>query len=84
MERNTLVGPRYFDTDLGFGKGFKITETSKVTLQGNFFNIFNHPNFQHPDSDLRDAGTTFGLSTSTFRPGPGGARVSQLALRFDF
>ena len=84
MERNTLVGPRYFNTDFGFGKGFKITETSKLTLLGNFFNIFNHPNFLLPDSNLNDAATTFGKSTGTFAPGPGGARVTQLALRFDF
>ena len=84
MERNTLVGPRYFDTDFGFGKSFKITDTSKLTLLGNFFNIFNHPNFLLPDSNLNDAATTFGQSTGTFAPGPGGARVTQLALRFDF
>jgi hypothetical protein len=84
MERNTLVGPRYFNTDFGLGKSFKITENSKLTFQGNFFNIFNHPNFQLPDSNLLDAATTFGKSTSTFAPGPGGARVTQLALRFDF
>ncbi len=83
MERNTLVGPGYFNTDFGFGKSFRITETSKLTLQGNFFNIFNHPNFLIPDTNLNDVGT-FGKSLATFVPGPGGARVTQLALRFDF
>ena len=82
-ERNTLFGPSYFDADLGFGKRFKVTETSGLTLQGNFFNIFNHPNFYVPDSNLNDVGT-FGESTQTFAPGPGGARVTQLSLRFDF
>jgi hypothetical protein len=83
MERNTLVGPGYVNTDLGFGKSFKITESSKLTFEGNFFNIFNHPNFLLPDTDLNDVGT-FGKSLATFVPGPGGARVTQLALRFDF
>lgn len=83
MERNTLVGPGYFNTDFGFGKSFKITENSKLTLQGNFFNLFNHPNFLVPDPNLNDVGT-FGQSLGTFAPGPGGARVTQLALRFDF
>jgi hypothetical protein len=82
-ERNTLFGPGYFNTDLGFGKAFKVTENSKLTLQGNFFNIFNHPNFELPDGNLNDVGT-FGKSTATFAPGPGGARVTQLSLRFDF
>jgi len=80
--RNSLVGPGYVNTDLGVSKAFKITETAKITLYGNFFNIFNHPNFLLPDHNLNDA--TFGQSTSTFPAGPGGARVTQLALRFDF
>ncbi len=83
MERNTLVGPGYVNMDFGFGKGFKITEGKKLTLEGNFFNLFNHPNFSLPDTNLNDVGT-FGESLSTFAPGPGGARVIQLALRFDF
>lgn len=83
MERNSLTGPRYANVDLGFSKAFRITETSKITLFGNFFNMFNHPNFNLPDGNLADVGT-FGKSTSTFAPGPGGARVTQLALRFDF
>lgn len=82
MRRNSLTGPGYFNTDLGIEKSFKITENSRLTLQGNFFNIFNHPNFDLPDNNLNDS--TFGQSTSTFDPGPGGARVIQLALRFDF
>jgi hypothetical protein len=75
--RNSLVGPGYFNTDLGVSKAFKITETAKVTLYGNFFNIFNHPNFLVPDNNLNN--TTFGQSTKAFEP-----RITQLALRFDF
>jgi Carboxypeptidase regulatory-like domain/TonB dependent receptor len=75
--RNSLVGPGYFNTDLGVSKAFKISESSKVTLYGNFFNIFNHPNFGIPDANLNNG--TFGQSTGTFAP-----RVTQLALRFDF
>jgi hypothetical protein len=84
MQRNSLVGPGYFDTDFGLAKRFRITEGSGLTLQGNFFNIFNHPNFLPPDNNLANIRTTFGQSTATFQPGQGGARVTQLALRFDF
>ena len=77
MQRNSLIGPGYFNTDLGFGKSFKITESTKLKLEGNFFNIFNHPNFLAPDSALNSG--TFGQSTSTFS-----GRVTQLALRFEF
>jgi hypothetical protein len=78
IQRNSLIGPGYFNTDIGFGKSFKITEGTKLKLEGNFFNVFNHPNFLSPDGNLTDVGT-FGKSTSTF-----GARVTQLAIRFEF
>jgi len=82
MRRNALVGPRFFDTDFGVGKSFKITESSKLTFQANLFNIFNHPNFTAIDTD--PISSTFGQATATYQPGQGGARVTQLALRFDF
>jgi Carboxypeptidase regulatory-like domain len=83
MERNTLVGPGYFDTDLGFAKAFRITEGSRLKFEANFFNIFNHPNFAAPDSNLNDG--NFGRSTSTFNnQSSGGPRITQLALRFEF
>jgi len=82
MRRNSLTGPGYANVDFGFAKGFRITEKSKLTLQANFFNLFNHPNFLLPDANIVDG--TFGQSLATFAPGPGGARVTQLALRYDF
>jgi hypothetical protein len=86
MLRNTLVGPGFFNIDMGFSKGFKLTESSKLRFEANFFNLMNHPNFLAPDGNLADVGT-FGKSTSTFNSQvgqEGGARVTQLALRFDF
>jgi Carboxypeptidase regulatory-like domain len=83
MERNTLVGPGFFNTDLGFGKTFKINERAAVKFEGNFFNIFNHPNFLPPVGDLSEG--NFGQSTSTFNnQQTGGPRITQLAIRFDF
>jgi len=83
MERNTLVGPRFFNTDLGVKKTFKVTEASALRLEANFFNIFNHPNFQAPDGNLADG--TFGQSTATFNnTQSGGPRITQLTIRFDF
>jgi hypothetical protein len=81
--RNILRAPGYKNVDFGISKGFKITESAKLTLQGNFFNLFNHTNFLTPTSDLADP-TNYGKSTATFNPGQGGARVTQLSLRFDF
>jgi hypothetical protein len=83
MQRNSLVGPSFFNTDVGFGKTFKINERMGLKFEGNFFNIFNHPNFETPVANL-DAGN-FGQSTATFNnQQTGGPRITQLALRLDF
>ncbi len=82
--RNSLYGPNYQNWDLGVGKRFKIHESASVQFQANFFNILNRSNFVLPDANLNDLGGTFGKSQATFNPGQGGARVTQLALRFDF
>jgi hypothetical protein len=91
--RNALVGPKYVDVDFGIVKKFRISERAGLSFQASFFNLFNHPNFAIPDANFADCAYstvtngctgTFGSSTATFAPGQGGARVTQLALRFDF
>jgi hypothetical protein len=73
---------------LGFHKSFKINERAAIRVEGNLFNIFNHPNFLPPDlitdgANLSSAG--FGKSLATFsNQQTGGPRITQLALRFDF
>jgi outer membrane receptor protein involved in Fe transport len=47
--RNTLRGPRYFDTDLALFKNFTITERAKAQFQFQFYNVFNHVNLGNPD-----------------------------------
>ncbi|MGC2559833.1 MAG: TonB-dependent receptor [Terriglobales bacterium] len=83
MERNTLVGPGFFNWDMGVGKSIKINERAAFKLEANFFNIFNHPNFQTPNGNLSSG--DFGESTGTFNnQQTGGPRITQLAIRFDF
>jgi hypothetical protein len=83
MQRNSLTGPGFFNTDVGVKKTFKITERSSLRVEGNFFNIFNHPNFLSPDTNLISG--SFGKSTSTFtNQQSGGPRITQLVVRFDF
>src|SRR6185295_3147226 len=77
--RNALTGPGYVNFDLGLHKAFKVTENSKLQFQVNAFNVFNHPNFGRPGGNLNSA-ATIGKSTFTIN----GARVMQMALRFDF
>ena len=83
MQRNSLVGPGFFNSDFGVKKSFKITERAGLRFEANFFNLFNHPNFQTPV--VNQAATNFGQSTSTYsNQQSGGPRITQLALRFDF
>lgn len=77
--RNSMTGPGYWNVDLNLNKKFKINERAALTLQGNFFNLFNHTNFNLPNANFNSG--TFGQITSV---AGSGARVTQLALRFDF
>ncbi|MBN2319957.1 MAG: TonB-dependent receptor [Acidobacteria bacterium] len=75
--RNSMTGPGYKNVDFGIQKRFKVTETVRMSLQGNFFNFFNHANFDYPEENI--AASSFGRSTATFDP-----RVTQIAIRLDF
>jgi hypothetical protein len=76
--RNTLYGPSYQNIDISFAKKFKFTEKSALQFQANFFNLFNRANFAVPVGNFTSG--SFGSSIATV----GNARVTQLALRFDF
>src|SRR5216683_691704 len=54
--RNTLHGPRFFDSDLALFKNFSITERAKAQFQFQFYNVFNHVNLANPDGCV-DCGT---------------------------
>lgn len=76
--RNILTGPGYANVDFGLHKKFKLTERVALQLQGNAFNLFNHPNFALPVNNINSS--QFGRSISTV----GTPRVIQLAIRLDF
>jgi hypothetical protein len=65
--RNQTVAPSYTDTDFSILKGFKIpiphTDTGRLQVGAQFFNLFNHPNFGTPINDLNNA--NFGAITTT-------------------
>lgn len=94
LARNSFRGPHYFNADFSLQKDIKLTERYVFTVGANAFNVFNHPNFANPDSDIQDAGTTFGQSQSTVTPpnSPYGnfqgaavsGRVLQLNVKFKF
>jgi len=65
QRRNQLFGPNYTDFDLDIAKGFKLpgSEAARLKVGAQFFNLFNHPNFQIPDFDVNDS--TLGVITNT-------------------
>jgi hypothetical protein len=65
QRRNQLYGPNFTDFDLDVAKGFKVpgSETGRLKIGAQFFNLFNHANFQIPDAELTSG--TFGTIVST-------------------
>jgi hypothetical protein len=61
-----LNGPGINNTDLGAHKSFTLHEDVKFTLRGEFFNAWNHAQFNNPDSGVASA--TFGKITSARSP----------------
>ncbi len=46
--RNAFRGPDFFWSDFYLTKWFALTERVKLRFEGQFFNVFNHPNFGLP------------------------------------
>ena len=69
QRRNQLWGPNYTDFDADLAKSFKMPklESAKLKVAAQFFNAFNHPNFQLPLSDvnLGPADGTINAAAST-------------------
>jgi len=76
--RNAFYGPSYTDFDLSLQKNFTVSEGKKFQLRADFFNLFNHPNFNLPTGNL---GSFSAGSISSMNGNP---RLTQIGLRFDF
>jgi hypothetical protein len=48
LGRNSLRGPDFLWSDFYLTKWFPLTEHVKLRFEGQFFNVFNHPNFGLP------------------------------------
>jgi len=93
--RNSFRGPHYFNSDFDLLKRFKVTERVSFAVGANFYNVFNHPNFQIPNNDVNDVySAPFGTVTSTtegptsiygaFAGSAVSGRVVQLHARIEF
>jgi hypothetical protein len=79
LGRRIFDGPWDTTFDFGASKFIPITERNNLQLRMDARNIFNHPTFAIGDQTATS--TTFGKITGT---GPGGARVFQFALYYNF
>ena len=52
LGRNTLTGPGLFTMDLALIKDLKLRERASLQFRTEVFNVFNHPNFGLPNTDL--------------------------------
>jgi hypothetical protein len=74
---DALLGPGYVDVDVAVSRYFNIKEKQRVELRFEFFNVFNHVNFNAPDNYLTDP--TFGQILGDVSP-----RILQFALKYTF
>ncbi len=70
-------GPRYQSWDMSFGKAVHLAERMQLQFQAQFFNIFNHVNYQTPDTGVQDG--NYGKITSDYL-----MRQGQLGMVFSF
>jgi outer membrane receptor protein involved in Fe transport len=92
LPRNSLRGPGYINFDLAASKTTSITERLKLEFRAEFFNLFNHANFQNPGVNTTGGANpnspqfgqivSTGVGSGSFAdPQP---RIVQLALRLSF
>jgi Carboxypeptidase regulatory-like domain/TonB dependent receptor len=85
LERNAVVGPAFFNTDLSLIKKTRLGGAT-VELRAEAFNVFNHPNLGQPGRIATVGSTSFGVITATRLPtgDSGSARQLQFALKVLF
>jgi hypothetical protein len=74
-----VSGPGNFNFDISIIKTFRISERQSVIFRSEFFNAFNHPQFNNPFAAV-DTPSTFGqITTTSVNP-----RLIQFALKYFF
>jgi len=71
---NFLNGPSFQNVDFALMKNFRIRENLKLQFRSEFFNLFNHTNFENPTNSLASA--NFGQILSAYA-----SREIQLGLK---
>ena len=74
---NSLLGPNYLNANANLNKLFSIHESQKFQVRFEWFNLFNHTNFQAPVNSY--ASSRFGVIQSA-----NSARIMQLGAKYIF
>jgi hypothetical protein len=94
--RNCLRGPRQVNLDFSIAKLFPLAESRSFEFRAEFFNLFNHPNFANPISNLNalfaSSGSIDPATGQVLNAGNFGRiiststnpRIIQFALKFNF
>ena len=79
-QRDSIIGPRWFDSDLSVVKVIPVGEQVRLQFRAEAYNVFNHPNLGTPNScvDCFGGGTITGLANNA------SMRKMQFGLRVDF
>lgn len=84
LGRNTLCGPDFQQIDFSILKDSRLTERARSEFRVEFFNLFNRPNFDFPNTTF--ATSSFGriLNTVGRTMGMGTSRQVQIAMKVTF
>jgi hypothetical protein len=77
--RSICCSPGINNWDMGFFKGFALTEKLRMEFRGEIYNVWNHAQFYSVDGNVSDQGSTFGKALKVRDP-----RQVQFALKFVF
>ena len=75
--RRFFHGPGLNNFDMALAKDLRLTESKSLEFRAEWFNIFNHAQFETPNGNINSG--AFGLVTAAYAP-----RIGQLALKFNF
>ena len=75
--RRFFHGPGLENFDMAMLKNISLGESRSIQLRAEFFNVFNHAQFQNPTGNINSS--SFGIVTGARDP-----RIGQLAVKFTF
>jgi hypothetical protein len=79
LGRNILRGPDQRNVDMALIKRTKLGDKASVVFRWEVFNVFNHPNFANPASDVSSPNTFGKISAMSVN-----SRIMQYGLKLEF